>query len=434
MSTLTPRAARALRRFGLTARAAELDPPSPAHIPTPPPSTITLITGPSGAGKSLALRAFAQQTSRTTIRADDIRLTAAPAIDHLPGDLDSALRTLATVGLAEARLFARPASALSEGQRERLRLAIALHSARAAPAIIVADEFLARLDEAAARALARATRRAIDRAPTASLLCASASPHYLDAFDPDLVIRIDDDARASPSSRTRTRSPLPLHIAPADLTAYHALARFHYRARAPAAAIHTLAAHSPELPSLNPLGVLVVAMPTLNAFWRALAWPGRYDTPDKRANAARLNAEVRRIARCVVHPSARGLGVASALVRAYLADPLTPRTEAAAAMATASPFLGAAGMREHRAPPSRADARLADALHHARIHPARLTEPDALLASLAPRDGAFLERELRRWAADSRRTARRQRDPLPDLLACAAASLCAQRTAYTHTA
>lgn len=427
----------ALRAFGLTVEDASPARPEAAVIAPPRPSTITVLLGPSGSGKSIALDRLATELEGVRIiRADRIRLTSAPAVDHVRGDLEGALRALAGVGLGEARLFARPADALSEGQRERLRLAIALRRAErsGAPAVIIADEFLARLDAPSARALARAVRRAIDRSRSASLLCAGASAPWLDALDPDEVVRLSERGGREDERRARRRAPLPISIRQADLRSYAALSRFHYRAAPPACAVRVLEARSDELPELGPLGALVVAMPTLNAFWRDLAWPGRFTTGDRRRDAARLNGEVRRIARCVVHPGARALGVATALVRAYLRDPLTARTEAVAAMATASPFLEAAGMREHRAPPSRQDARLLDALDHARIEAWRLADPARLLAESTARTARFLERELRRWAADSRRTARAKRADLPALLALAARTVVDRRTACTHTA
>ena len=110
------------------------------------------------------------------------------------------------------------------------------------------------------------------------------------------------------------------------------------------------------------IAVLVASMPTLNGRWRAIAWPGEYDTPDKRANARRLNDEVRVISRVIVDPRYRGLGLAVQLVRAYLEDAVTLRTEALAAMAHACPFFERAGMRRIELPPSKADAKLARAL------------------------------------------------------------------------
>ncbi|MEO1279998.1 MAG: GNAT family N-acetyltransferase [Planctomycetota bacterium] len=144
-------------------------------------------------------------------------------------------------------------------------------------------------------------------------------------------------------------------IEPGTLDDLKPLARFHYAAGRPGPVSRILRAIDDGVT----IAVLVASMPTLNGRWRAIAWPGEYDSPDKRANARRLNSEVRVISRVIVDPRYRGLGIAVQLVRAYLDDPATPRTEALAAMAHACPFFERAGMRRIALPPSKADAKLA---------------------------------------------------------------------------
>lgn len=164
---------------------------------------------------------------------------------------------------------------------------------------------------------------------------------------------------------------------PADLAP---LARFHYAAGRPGPIAHVLRA----IDDNEVVGVLVASMPTLNGRWRAIAWPGEYDTPDKRANALRLNHDVRVISRVIVDPRYRGRGLAVRLVRAYLANPCTARTEALAAMAHACPFFERAGMRRIDLPPSKADARLLRALATHGLEPADLLHhpPDTIASNL----------------------------------------------------
>ncbi|GIW74672.1 MAG: hypothetical protein KatS3mg103_1194 [Phycisphaerales bacterium] len=158
------------------------------------------------------------------------------------------------------------------------------------------------------------------------------------------------------------------------------LARFHYAAGRPGPIACVLrAVHDGQA-----VGVLVVSMPTLNGRWRAIAWPGDYDTPDQRENARRLNRQVRLISRVIVEPRFRGRGLAVALVRAYLRDPCTVRTEALAAMAHACPFFERAGMRRIDLPLSKADARLLRALRRHSVEPADLLQgvPDGVQPAL----------------------------------------------------
>ena len=108
------------------------------------PGTITLIAGPSGAGKSTLLRAArAAQPGRRWIDLADFpdpstptptptstAIAASPLVDCFPGlSLRDALALLARVGLAEAWTYLRTPAELSEGQRWRFRLALALHEA-----------------------------------------------------------------------------------------------------------------------------------------------------------------------------------------------------------------------------------------------------------------------------------------------------------------
>jgi GNAT superfamily N-acetyltransferase len=135
---------------------------------------------------------------------------------------------------------------------------------------------------------------------------------------------------------------------------YEALAHAHYRAERPAVPVHVLRAVAGEAV----VGVLVVAMPVLNGPWRRAAWPGWLDGLAKRDAAEAVNAQVRTIARLVVAPAFRARGVGSQLVRVYLASPLTPRTEALAAMGVLCPVFERAGMRRVQCPPSRTALRV----------------------------------------------------------------------------
>lgn len=194
----------------------------------------------------------------------------------------------------------------------------------------------------------------------------------------------------------RTSSPA---IEPGTIADYRALSRFHYRAGRPATIVRILRAS--DAPTGTLAGVLVISMPTIDGAWRRLAWPGRFDARllGKKEALRRINAELRTISRVIVEPRFRALGIAVALVRAYLDRPLTPATEAVSAMGALCPFFARAGMTAYRLPPSPADARLLDALHHARVPAAGLAGP---AISCSQRMSPFLARELRAWASWSK--------------------------------
>jgi ABC-type ATPase with predicted acetyltransferase domain len=128
-----------------------------------------LLTGPSGSGKSSLLRALRRHAKRagvTTINLRRITFPERPIVDLFDRDatLEHTLRRLARVGLAEVWTWLRPPSQISEGQRWRLRLALAIERVErsASPALLVCDEFAAVLDRVTACIVSSVLRRAVD--------------------------------------------------------------------------------------------------------------------------------------------------------------------------------------------------------------------------------------------------------------------------------
>lgn len=398
---------------------------------------IALITGPSGAGKSSLARALSQLTP-TTVPGNTA--PSAPIIDLLTGPLPRRLSILSSVGLADAHLFLRHANHLSVGERARLDLALTLDAAaRTRSTTLILDEFCSTLDRPTARLVARLLRRTITRTPTLRAFCLTAHDDLAPSLSPDLALYISPHAPRSPhlgparwaegrgeGNATPPATPSDPLIQLGTFADYTTLARHHYRPARPAilAGPHAVRrAIDPRTGEL--LAVLVLSMPTLNAPWRDIIWPTRYRTHDKPADARRISAELRTIARVIVAPAHRGLGIATALVRHYLANPLTPATEAVAAMGIASPFFAAAGMRPYRLPPTSRDSRLLDALVHLWLAPADLLDPVTPLPPL-------LLRELRHWANHSRAT--RHLLDNPSLAAHAAQAILSPRLVYAHVA
>lgn len=182
---------------------------------------------------------------------------------------------------------------------------------------------------------------------------------------------------------------------------YAALARFHYRAGPPATIARVLSARDASSGEL--IGVLVVSHPTLNGRWRDIAWPGERPK-DKGASAAWLNREVRCISRVVVDPRARGRSIATKLVRAYIANPDTHKTEAVAAMGSACPFFASAGLREVRLARSARDVSFARTLACAGLRASQCADLSRVRRRLSR--SPILRRAIERWARASRATSR----------------------------
>ncbi|QQS08099.1 MAG: GNAT family N-acetyltransferase [Phycisphaerales bacterium] len=221
-----------------------------------------------------------------------------------------------------------------------------------------------------------------------------------------------------------------VRIEPGDARDYDALAAHHYRAGPPATTCEIRrAVLDDEL-----VGVLVIAFPTLNATWRDAAWPEfTKDAPpasDRRERAQYLNAHLRTIARVIVEPRHRGMGIARRLVASYLDHPVTPLTEAIASMGAFCPFFERAGMREIHRPPTKASVRLAQRLDDLGVKPWTLADPARRSRALAR--PAILE-AIRDWALAHRsftRLAREPSAPLDDIALKAVSAIVAPARVY----
>lgn len=388
---------------------------------------IAFFTGPSGSGKSTAMRALAEQLRRAEQRVIVHGQDAASRgrlIDLFGLDIGpiETLRQLAGFGLAEPALVARTVEELSEGQRHRALLAASFHRARALGSRwVLVDEFASVLDRVTALGLAATVRRAARRGKV-RVVMASAHEDLIATLRPEMCFRfgLDGSAGEYPSDRAGPSGPA-IAIEGGTQADMDALLPYHYVAGRPATRVGFLRAfdHTHQ----NLAGVLVVSMPTLNGAWREQAWPGRYAGKDRKAAAGRINSELRCISRVIVDPRYRGLGIATRLVRAYLAAPMSPATEAVAAMGLISPFFERAGMTAYRVPMHAADARLADAVEAAGFEPWMLADTERAAAMAGD---PLVAAELARWARMRRVTV----DSVEGVCRVAGARLCVEPMAY----
>lgn len=158
------------------------------------PGQIALVTGPSGGGKSTLLRAVVRRLGRRVVRARTA-YSSRRVVDLLDLPLDQTLGTLSRAGLADARLLARPGRTLSEGERFRLALALAMTRAGRTPAlplpggvVLVVDEFASVLDRVTAASVARALRRWVRPPGPMRVIVATAHDDVLEALAPDVLV------------------------------------------------------------------------------------------------------------------------------------------------------------------------------------------------------------------------------------------------------
>lgn len=140
-----------------------------ALLKSPQPKNRVFLTGPSGSGKTRLLRSVFHALQRDgcqCIMAQDPRTLLdrhgdQAAIELLSCTIEQALSILAAAGLCEASCIVHPIRILSEGQRWRLTLALAMQEVLTAlathptkPCILYIDEFGGVLDETTARCVA----------------------------------------------------------------------------------------------------------------------------------------------------------------------------------------------------------------------------------------------------------------------------------------
>jgi hypothetical protein len=199
------------------------------------PGDIVYVTGPSGCGKSVLLTRLAEALRQAWpgARVADLAAMDLPpdraVIDLMQPPLARALQVLSAAGLADAFLLLRTPQELSDGQRWRLRLALAVENVncglriadcglkkerdkgpqerrdeeaaatavlspfnpqfviRNPQSLLVADEFCSTLDRLCARAVAYRVRRMASREGV-TVLAASAHDDLLEDLAPDVLV------------------------------------------------------------------------------------------------------------------------------------------------------------------------------------------------------------------------------------------------------
>jgi len=196
---------------------------------------------------------------------------------------------------------------------------------------------------------------------------------------------------------------------------YDRLACYHYRDGHPGPAVATFAlkpcepAVKPQAKYLAPrftrgsavmpqtVGVIVYTMPTAGTELRNVATGDIFKGFDRKTRLALINKTIRRIARVIIEPRFRGLGLAARLVRETMPKLNVPVIEALAVMGIVNPFFEKAGMTAYTAPLPERCAELAEAFSLVGIEEKELIDPQAVqrkLDALFASQRQFIESQI----------------------------------------
>ena len=149
---------------------------------------IVYITGPSGAGKSVLLKELEKAVPASErINLARIKLTKDKTlIDCIDADLLTSLRMLSTAGLNDVFCILNQPANLSEGQKYRFRLAMAMAAEKK---FIFADEFCSELDRITAAVISYNIHKFAKQTGTTFILASSHDDMLLDLAPDVLVVK-----------------------------------------------------------------------------------------------------------------------------------------------------------------------------------------------------------------------------------------------------
>jgi hypothetical protein len=210
-----------------------------------------------------------------------------------------------------------------------------------------------------------------------------------------------------------------LKITQGTITDYKPLAQFHYRdgRTGPIAAVYKIIDTHPERAEMEPVvGVIIYSMPACSVQLRNIATEGLFTKlGPSSVNMQLINQNIRTIARVVIEPRYRALGLAYELVEKTMPLLNMPYIEALAVMGKVNPFFQKAGMMKFEGTEPVRSVKLRQALSIIGIEPAELVDIERThkkIQNTGEKAKGFIEKHIKDFLAAYGRRARN----LPDCL------------------
>jgi len=289
-------------------------------LPDEPP-IITHIVGESGSGKSQLTNILGNVWNFQTPHIPHDESICCEMLGLGRHDIDTMIYYLNYVGLSDARLYYTKFKYLSDSQKFRASLALTLSKHKCAEGYIF-DEFLSTLDRETAKSIAFLIQKLV-RKENIKVILTTAHTDLIDYLSPDLLLMGESFPERFIAVDMLTKpTNIDYYIQSSTKEEYKScrLGELHYKAKYTGGAKEYLTA---KTPSGKIIGFLVTAA------------------------VGKECENKRRIARVIVHPSYRGIGVGTNLVRSYInwaKESGIKKITAISALGMFNPFFDKAGM------------------------------------------------------------------------------------------
>ena len=204
-----------------------------------------------------------------------------------------------------------------------------------------------------------------------------------------------------------------LKIVAGTIADYKPLSRFHYRdcQTGPVSAVYKIIDTHPMREQIEPIvGIIIYSMPACAVQLRNIATKGLFTKlGSSSVNMQLINQNIRTIARVVIEPRYRALGLAYELVQKTMPLLNMPYIEALAVMGKVNPFFEKAGMMKFQGTEPARSVRLRNALSAVGVEQADLVDIERThnkLQGLNEKAKSFIEKQITDFLAAYGRRAR----------------------------